>query len=174
MNHKYSHLLAGYWAGVYSQADRVALEDAVFTAITPNLFVSFGDTKDELRFVAAGSQVNKALGRIVGSSLYSLFGIADRPLIRKLSRLSWQRQEPLCFSAVSLRSDAQEILIEVSLFPIRQRDDQVNCFMGLFLPLDEIGEGTISLPLKLMMSQELSDVLTSEGATIVPFRGKMA
>jgi len=35
MKHNFNHLIAGYWAGVYSQAERVDLEDAVFSAITP-------------------------------------------------------------------------------------------------------------------------------------------
>ena len=174
MNHKYNHLLAGYWAGVYSLTDRVDLEDAVFSAITPNLFVSYCDARSEPRFVAAGSQVRKALGPVVGRSFSSLFGASDQPLIRKLYSLSWENNEPLYSKARAEFLDGGDCEIEISLFPIRQRDDQITCFMGLFLPLQEVSEGSLSLPLKFVMSQELSDVFTSAVSSVVPFRGKTA
>jgi hypothetical protein len=105
MKHNFNHLIAGYWAGVYSQSERVDLEEAVFSAITPYMFVTYGDAKAEPRFVAVGSQVRSSIGAVVGSSILSLFGVSDRSLIRKLFRLyaSLQKQIWLNNDAVRLR-----------------------------------------------------------------------
>jgi len=174
MKHNFNHLIAGYWAGVYSQAERVDLEDAVFSAITPYMFISCCDAKDEPRFIAAGSQVRNTLGAVVGKSFFSLFSAADRPLIRKLFLLCWEKNEPICFTATADLAPDKYCEIEISIFPIRQRDDQSDCYMGLFVPLQDITDEFLSLPLKVIMSEEVSNVLTSEGATIVPFRGRSA
>ena len=72
MKHNFNHLIAGYWAGVYSQAERVDLEDAVFSAITPYMFISCCDAKDEPRFIAAGSQVRNTLGAVVGKVFFAI------------------------------------------------------------------------------------------------------
>jgi hypothetical protein len=174
MKHNFNHLIAGYWAGVYSQSERVDLEEAVFSAITPYMFVTYGDAKAEPRFVAVGSQVRSSIGAVVGSSILSLFGVSDRSLIRKLFLLSWEKNEPLCFTAKADLAQQRCCEIEISIFPIRQRDDQSNCYMGLFMPLQDNSDEFLPLPLKFMMSEEVSNVLSSEGGTIVPFRGKSA
>lgn len=172
--HNLNHLMTGYWAGVYSQADRVDLEDALFTAVSPYLFLAYSDAKGDLRFAAAGSQVRKLLGQVVGRSYSTLWDISERHIIKKLLGLSWETNEPLCFTAKAGLHNGLSCELECALFPVRQRDSQITCYIGLFSPLRDVAEQEILLPLKFIMSEKISDAITSEGSTVIAFKGRTA
>ena len=165
------NLLVGYWAGLHggSKSQTPNVEDAIFRAVSPNVFMLNLERDGRGLFSAAGSFVRKQFAQPVeGSDFFSFWLEEDQRILRSMIAAMNARKVPLSVVAEFEAGDATKASLEFALMPITGAE--LSLILGIMVCVsNHINLAVFPKSLRVVKATPL-DLDGDKGATVLPLR----
>ncbi|MCX7282412.1 MAG: PAS domain-containing protein [Alphaproteobacteria bacterium] len=167
--------LLGYWAGLHGgpKAQTPNVEDAVFRALSPNVFMLSREGDGRVLFSAAGSFVRKKFSQPVeGSDFFSFWSEEDQRLLRPMIATMNARKVPISVVAEFAAGGATTVCLEFALMPIT--GTELSWVLGIMVCVsNHINFAIFPNSLRVVKATPL-DIDSDKGATVFPLRRRHA
>ena len=167
------NLLVGYWAGLHGgpKTQTPNVEEAIFRAVSPNVFMLFNQRDGSAVFSAAGSFVRKQFAQPVEErDFFSFWSEEDGRLLRSMVASMNTRNVPVSIIAEFEAGGATQACLELALMPITGAD--LSWVLGIMVCVsNDINLQIFPGSLRVIKAMPL-DADSHQGATVHTLRRK--